>query len=151
MEKFWKTKLKEPKACEIEKGFTCIAMQGYRRFEDYYLIIPEKGIFFRTANSSRYGEYKYELFIDGFFIGATPIYKKDKLIEMYNAGHILDAQEYSQGYKLYRETVLGGNKINKYKEAARISHLIAPYGSHEERQQIRRLLLRGEMVDGFKL
>lgn len=46
MEKFWKTKLKEPKACEIEKGFTCIAMQGYRRFEDYYLIIPEKGIFF---------------------------------------------------------------------------------------------------------
>lgn len=122
-------------------------MRGYMRFKDFYLCIPETGIYFRSANISRYGDFKSEVFIDGKFIGAARTYKKNYIIRLYNEGYKNEAIEYALGYRLWRETAIGGNKINKYKEAARISHAMCDMAGeigHDARQTIRRKILYGK-------
>lgn len=127
-------------------GGVIIEMRGYNRFEDFYLCVPEQGIYTRSANSSRYGEWKFEYFIDGEFVGAGRMDRKIKAEQLYNAGYKEESRLYILGYMFWRETPLGGKKINKYKEAARISHelcdLPGKYG-HEVRQRIRRKILLG--------
>lgn len=117
-----------------------LAMQGYSRFEDFYLFVPAKGFYTRTANSSRYGEWCSELFIDGDFVGGIPMRRVDGAKRLYEAGEVDEAKEYALGHRLWRETILGGQHINRFKEAARISHrLCDATGSrgHELRQLIR--------------
>lgn len=125
------------------EGGIIVAMQGFNRLEDFYLCIPEKGLFTRAANIARYGNYKKELFIDGAFIGAVNISRLSRTQKLYNAGYPDQAADYALGYMLFSETTLGGGKINKHKEAARISHFICDdrgREGHEIRQQIRRYI-----------
>ena len=130
--------------CRPEQGGTIIPMASYTHFRDFYLCIPATGIYARSANFARYGQYKYEYFIDGEFVGAGLMYKAHHAKELYDAGYINEAKDYILGYMLWRETTLGGNHINKYKEAARISHDLCDLdgkSGHEARQMIRRKLL----------
>lgn len=127
-----------PDDCVVE------AMQGYRRIQDFYIFVPIKGIFFRSANSGRYKNWVNLLFIDGRFIGACSWAKQDKVRALYNKGFADEAEEYSRGERLWKETSLGGRKINRYKEAARESHRrcdMSGSAGHEARQMIRRQIL----------
>lgn len=127
-----------PEGCKV------VPMQGYARFEDFYLFVPEQGIFFRSANSARYGDYTQQVFIDGEFIGATPMQKIENVKKLYTAGYVDEAVEYSQGHKLWKETALGGSRINPYKEAARQSHILCDASGqegHYQRKIIRKQIL----------
>lgn len=131
--------------CQACKGGVLIPMQGYTRFEDFYLCVPKKGVHTRSANDGRYGQGKREYFIDGEFVGAGWSYKEDKVKALYNAGYIDESKQYVTGIRLWRETALGGNRINKYKEAARISHELCDMtgkSGHEARQYIRKQILK---------
>lgn len=104
------------------EGGKLVAMRGYARAKDFYLCIPAKGIYTRTANSSRFGAFKRLLFIDGYFVGACRIDKLHLVQKLYDNGLIYEAKQYALGYMLWRETTLGGGFINERKQAARISH-----------------------------
>lgn len=117
-----------------------VPMRGYSRMRDFYKIIPKKGLFFKSSNCAKYGEYTVTMFVDGKVIYGVRQDKIDKLKKLYNFGNISDLEDYARGHRLWRETELGGNKINKYKEAARISHYICDMRGevgHRERQRIR--------------
>lgn len=127
-------------------GCVLVAMQGYNRFVDFFLCIPCKGFYYRAANSMRYGDWKYEYFIDGEFVGAGRMDKMPIARRLYEAGEAGEAKEYILGHRLWRETSLGGKHINGRKEAARISHALCDEGGkagHDARQWIRRSILRG--------
>ena len=140
----WKHSLnKNVKPCE---GGKIVSMKGYNRFKDFYLCIPQKGIHTRVGNCLRYGCFAYEYFIDGVFIGGGRMDKAERAKILYAAGLIEEAKQYIRGYMLWKETKLGGGKINKYKEAARISHDMITEGGksgHDARQIIRRQLIAG--------
>ena len=61
-------------ACE---GGVIISMQGYNRFQDFYLCVPAEGLYYRAANNRRYGLFMVEVFMDGEFIGATRMDKRN--------------------------------------------------------------------------
>ena len=129
-----------------EEGCVLIPMQSYTRFNDFYLCIPEQGVYTRSANESRYGIGKLQFFIDGEFVGAGWKYKADKVKALYDAGCEYEARQYVRGYMLWRETTLGGGRINERKEAARISHMLCDNtgkAGHDARQHIRRRILNG--------
>lgn len=131
--------------CQPCTGGVLIAMQGFARPEDFYLCVPLSGVYSRSANERRNGQGKSEYFIDGEFVGAGWIYKEGKIKALYNAGYVEEAKQYATGIRLWRETTLGGGKINKYKEAARISHELCDLpgkSGHEARQYIRKQILR---------
>ena len=138
---FWKHSIKESaKPCE---GGVIIPMQGYRRYEDFYLCVPAKGFHTRSGNSGRYGDFSYEYFFDGEFLGGGRIDKKDKIKMLCEAGHTNEALEYLKGYRYWRETELGGRHIIAGKERARISHAMCDMGGkagHEMRQTIRKMI-----------
>ncbi len=129
-----------------EKGCVLVCMHGHCRMQDFYLCIPEEGFYYRAANNVRYGDWKYEYFIDGSFVGAG---RKDKMArarKLYDAGEVYEAEQYILGHMLWRETSLGGKHINERKEAARISHALCDVGGkagHNARQWIRRSILHG--------
>ena len=128
-----------------EEGCKLIPMEGYRQFKDYYLCVPQKGLHARSANCSRYGQWKKEYFIDGEFVGAGKFYKEEYARKLYDAGLISEAKEYLLGYRLWKETKLGGNHTNPYKEAARVSHELIQTGGkagHKARQIIRRKIIQ---------
>lgn len=140
----WRHVLSDNKCQPCESG-VLIPMQGHTRFEDFYLCVPKTGVHTRSANAGRYGQYKREYFIDGEIVGAGRAYKEDKVKALYTAGHIQEARQYVTGVRLWRETTLGGRKINKYKEAARISHELCDMpgkSGHEARQIIRKQILK---------
>lgn len=129
-----------PENCNV------VSMRGYSRFTDFYLFVPKEGLFFRTANIRRYGAYRSEMFMDGEFIGGIKNKKISKIQELYNAKEYEDASSYALGHKLYKETKLGGHKINVYKEAARISHQLCDESGakgHAIRKEIRHHILNG--------
>lgn len=129
-----------------EKGCVLVCMRGYSRWQDFYLCVPKKGFYYRAANSSRYGSFKYEYFINGEFVGAGRIDKMNYARRLYDAGEVSEAIEYINGYRLWRETSLGGRHINERKEAARISHALCDEGGkagHDARQWVRRQILHG--------
>lgn len=137
------------KTVVAEDGCTLIPMRGYGRFEDFYLAMPSKGFYFRSANCDRYGMFKYTYFIDGRFIGAGRMDKMNGGRELYEAGHADEAEDYLLGHMLWSETTLGGGKINKRKAAARLSHhCCCETGrrGHLIRQQMRRQILNGTFV-----
>ena len=126
------------------EGGTIIPMAGFARSKDFYLCVPSEGIYTRSANCSRYGEFKKLLFIDGSFVGACRIDKLYSIQRLYDNGLICEAEQYALGYMLWSETTLGGGKINERKEAARISHVICDEkgkAGHDERQYIRKQIL----------
>lgn len=87
-----------------------------------------------------------EVFMDGEFVGATRMSKKDYVIRLYNEGVKSEAIQYALGYMLWKETSLGGSRINKKKEAARISHAMCDMSGqtgHDIRQSIRKKILYG--------
>lgn len=127
-------------------GGVIIPMRGYHRTKDFYLCVPSKGIHFRSANNGRYGLFMLEVFIDGEFIGATRMSKKNYITRLYNEGLKGEATQYALGYMLWKETSLGGKHINKRKEAARISHAmcdIQGQKGHDIRQSLRKKILYG--------
>ena len=66
-------------------------------------------------------------------------------VKLYDAGLISEAKEYLLGYRLWKETKLGGNHTNPYKEAARVSHELIQAGGkagHKARQIIRRKIIQ---------
>lgn len=138
---FWQKSLKDN--CKPCKNGLIISMPGFTRFEDFYLCVPETGIYFRSANNARYGLFKSLLFVNGAFVGACRMDKRSKIQQLYNTGAIDEAKEYALGYKLWRETILGGRKIVAAKERARISHVLCDISGekgHELRQIIRKFL-----------
>ena len=138
---FWKKSLSEN--CAPCVGGIIIPMRGFSRSGYFYLCVPCSGVFFRAANIGRYGPYMLEVFIDGRFIGASQLYKREKIEKLYKSGSILEAVEYALGYRLWRETTLGGYNIIPAKERARISHLLCDESGkagHVIRQRIRKHL-----------
>lgn len=132
-----------------EDGCVLIAMEGYTRFQDFYLCIPKQGVYTRSANHGRYGEGKLQFFIDGQFVGAGWEYKDYRVKALYEAGHVYEAEQYALGHMLWRETTLGGGHINERKKAARISHMLCDAtgkAGHEARQYIRRQILNGANI-----
>ena len=131
-----------------ENGGVLIPMRGYKRVEDFYLCVPVKGIHFRSANNARYGAYKCEVFIDGEFIGSCRQDKCDKLVKLYNAGAVNEARLYALGYMLWRETLLGGSRVNAAKERARLSHALCdlPGKQGHEFRQCLRYALKNNML-----
>lgn len=126
-------------------GGVLVPMRGYRRLEDFYLCVPAHGLYTRAACARRYGERKREYFMDGEFVGAGRMDNESRVRRLYDAGYKAEAKEYILGYRLFRETTLGGGHINPYKEAARISHVLCDTpgkDGHEERQLIRAMLLK---------
>lgn len=129
---------------QCPKDKKVVAMPGYCKNEDFYIFVKSVGIETRTANKGRYGHFKELLFIDGAFVCATRIDKLEKIRSLYAAGHIEQAKLYAQGHMLYKETALGGSKINKFKEAARLSHTMCDTSGkvgHDIRQMIRKQIL----------
>lgn len=129
-----------------ESGCVLICMRSYCRTRDFYLCIPERGFYYRSANNVRYGDWQYEYFIDGQFVGAGRKDKMERARRLYDAGDVSEAKEYILGRRLWRETTLGGKHINERKEAARISHALCNEGGkvgHDVRQWIRRSILGG--------
>lgn len=132
--------------CEPCECGTIVSMRGYTRFEDFYLCVPKEGLHFRSANNMRYGCFKTEMFMNGEFIGAVPMRKRDNIRKLYDNGCYREAVQYGIGYMLWRETTLGGERINQYKEAARISHAMCDMGGkqgHAVRQSLRKKILYG--------
>ncbi len=126
-----------------QEGGVMVAMAGYNRFEDFYLCVPRVGVFFRAANQSRYSPFMSELFIDGEFVGACRIDKRNYIKRLYLAGEIKEAKQYALGHRLWRETKLGGANIIPAKERARISHELCDQSGNEGhciRQMIRQKL-----------
>lgn len=140
----WHWTRKEDAVAEEES--TLIEMPGYSVPQDYYLAVPQYGLFFKSANIDMYGEYKVKMFMDGSYIGVTDMNKRNGINELYDKGLKDEAIEYALGYRLWKETKLGGSKINPYKERARLSHSHLYYGTldgkqgHEARQAYRRHL-----------
>lgn len=129
------------------KGGTIIAMQGYRRLDDFYLCIPKKGFYYRSANCHRYGDFSYEYFFNGKFLGGGRMYKKDKIKALCEIGEVGEAEEYLHGYRYWRETTLGGRHIIKVKEKARISHQLCDTigkAGHDHRQFLRKFVIKVE-------
>lgn len=129
---------------EPEVGGTMIPRMGFVTFDCFYLCVPEKGFYSRAANASRYGDFRREYFIDGDFVGTGRVDREEKGKQLYDAGYEYEAREYVLGHRLWRETKLGGEKINPYKEAARRSHDMCDLpgkAGHEERQLIRKQIL----------
>ena len=125
------------------KGGTIISMQGYSRNEDFYLCIPIKGFYYRSANCKRYGSFCYEYFFNGEFLGGGRMDKKERIESLCNAGLKDEAIEYIKGYRLWKETELGGKHIVERKEKARISHFLCDANGkngHIARQEIRRMI-----------
>lgn len=129
---------------EPQHGCVIVPMMGYSRMQDFYLCVPKHGFYTRSANCQRYGEFMRLYFIDGNFIGAGRADKVNYVRRLYDAGKVYEAKQYALGYMLWRETSLGGNHINKRKEAARISHALCDErgkAGHEARQFIRKQIL----------
>lgn len=138
---FWQKSLSVN--CAPCRGGVILPMRGFSRSCDFYLCVPCSGVFFRTANIGRYGPYMLEVFMDGRFIGASKLYKREKIEKLYKQGFMLEAEEYALGYRLWRETTLGGCNIIPAKERARISHLLCDESGkvgHDIRQRIRKQL-----------
>jgi len=119
-----------------------VTMRSFSRMGDnFYVFVPKKGLYFRPANSSRYGSWKVMVFVDGRFIGASDNKKRNNIRRLYEADDI-GLEDYIRGYKFFRETKLGGSHINKYKESARISHQIL-FGGGKEGHEARKIIRRG--------